>query len=166
MAADYARRGLAVSPDHLVLTASTSEAYSLLFKVLCDPGDEVLVPRPSYPLFEHLTRLDAVAAVPYDLEYHGAWTVDLDSVERAFSGRTRAVLIVSPNNPTGSFVKRPEMDRIATLGALHDAAIIVDEVFADYELVEGAAGQGARVLTRGDVLVFSLGGLSKSGCLR
>jgi alanine-synthesizing transaminase len=162
VAADYARRGLAVSPDHLALTASTSEAYSLLFKVLCDPGDEVLVPRPSYPLFEHLTRLDAVAAVPYDLEYHGAWAVDLDSVERAFSGRTRAVLIVSPNNPTGSFVKRPEMDRIAALGALHDAAIIVDEVFADYELVEGAAAQAAQVLTRGDVLVFGLGGLSKS----
>ena len=111
----------------------------------------MLVPRPSYPLFEHLTRLDAVAAVPYDLEYHGAWTVDLDSVERAFSGRTRAVLIVSPNNPTGSFVKQPELDRIAALGALHDAAIIVDEVFADYELVEGAAGHGAQVLTRGDV---------------
>ena len=162
VAADYARRGLAVRPDHLVLTASTSEAYSLLFKVLCDPGDEVLVPRPSYPLFEHLTRLDAVTAVPYDLDYHGAWTVDLDSVERAFSGRTRAVLVVSPNNPTGSFVKQPELDRIAALGALRDAAVIVDEVFADYELVEGAARQGAQVLTRGDVLVFSLGGLSKS----
>jgi hypothetical protein len=162
VAADYARRGLAVSPDHLALTASTSEAYSLLFRVLCDPGDEVLVPRPSYPLFEHLTRLDAVAAVPYDLEYHGAWTVDLDSVERAFSGRTRAVLIVSPNNPTGSFVKKRELDRIAAIGARHDAAIIVDEVFADYELVEGAAREGGQVLVRGDVLVFSLGGLSKS----
>jgi alanine-synthesizing transaminase len=162
VAADYARRGLAVSPDHLALTASTSEAYSLLFKVLCDPGDEVLVPRPSYPLFEHLTRLDAVAAVPYDLEYHGAWSIDLDSVERAFSGRTRAVLIVSPNNPTGSFVKQGELDRIAALGARHDAAIVADEVFADYELVDGAAGHAAQVLTRGDVLVFSLGGLSKS----
>jgi alanine-synthesizing transaminase len=162
VAADYARRGLAVSPGHLALTASTSEAYSLLFKVLCDPGDEVLVPRPSYPLFEHLTRLDAVAGVPYDLEYDGAWTVDLDSVERAFSGRTRAVLIVSPNNPTGSFVKQRELDRIAAIGARHDAAIIVDEVFADYELVEGAAREGAQVLVRGDVLVFSLGGLSKS----
>jgi hypothetical protein len=162
VAADYARRGLAVSPDRLALTASTSEAYSLLFKVLCDPGDEVLVPRPSYPLFEHLTRLDAVAAVPYDLEYHGAWTVDLDSVERAFSSRTRAVLIVSPNNPTGSFVKQEELDRIAALVARHDAAIIADEVFADYELVDGAAGQAAQALTRGDALVFSLGGLSKS----
>src|ERR1700674_1431105 len=162
VAADYARRGLAVSPDHLALTSSTSEAYSLLFKVLCDPGDEVLVPRPSYPLFEHLTRLDAVTAVPYDLDYHGAWTVDLDSVERAFSARTRAVLIPSPTNPTGSFVKQRELDRIAALGARHDAAIIADEVFAVYELVDGAAGQGAQVLTRGDVLVFSLGGLSKS----
>src|SRR5439155_7838064 len=110
VAREYARQGVAVSPDRIALTASTSEAYSLLFKLLSDPGDEVLVPRPSYPLFDHLTRLDAVAARPYDLEYHGRWTIDLASLERAMSDRTRAVLIVNPNNPTGSFVRQSELD--------------------------------------------------------
>src|ERR1019366_2983796 len=105
-AADYPRRGFDGAPERIVLTASTSEAYSLLFKLLCDPGDEVLVPRPSYPLFDHLTRLDAVAAASYELEYHGAWTIDFSSVERALTARTRAILIVSPNNPTGSFVSQ------------------------------------------------------------
>src|SRR5580765_194333 len=104
VASEFARRGLTVAPERIVLTASTSEAYSLVFKLLCDPGDEVLVPRPSYPLFEHLSRLDAVAAVPYDLEYDLSWTIDLASAERACSPRTRAILMVSPNNPTGSFV--------------------------------------------------------------
>ena len=92
-----------------MLTASTSEAYSLLFKVLCDAGDEVLVPRPSYPLFEHLARLDVVAAVPYDLEYQRRWILDIDSLERSLSPRTRAVLAVSPNNPTGSYLTRDEL---------------------------------------------------------
>jgi len=165
VAADYARRGFDVAPERIVLTASTSEAYSLLFKLLCDPGDEVLVPRPSYPLFEHLTRLDGVAAQPYNLEYHGAWSIDFEGVERALTPRTRAVLIVSPNNPTGSFVSEAELDRLARICAARDIAIIADEVFADYELVPGAAQAAGRVLDRGDALAFSFGGLSKSAGL-
>ena len=165
VAADYARRGLTVLPDRIVLTASTSEAYSLLFKVLCDAGDEVVVPRPSYPLFEHLTRLDQIVAKPYDLEYHGSWMVDVDSVARALGPATRALLIVTPNNPTGSFVKRDEFETIAALCAERDVAIVADEVFADYELTAGASAAAARTLTRGEGLVFSLGGLSKSAGL-
>jgi alanine-synthesizing transaminase len=165
VAADYARRGFDVAPERIVLTASTSEAYSLLFKLLCDPGDEVLVPRPSYPLFEHLTRLDGVAAQPYDLEYHGAWSIDFEGVERALTPRTRAVLIVSPNNPTGSFVSEAELDRLARICAARDIAIIADEVFADYELLPGAAHAAGRVLDRRDALAFSFGGLSKSAGL-
>ena len=161
VAADYARRGLRVAPERIVLTASTSEAYSLLFKVLCDPGDEVLTPRPSYPLFEHLTRLDAVVARTYDVDYHGAWSIDMPSVERAFTSRTRAVLLVSPNNPTGSFVSADELDRIASLCAARGAAVIADEVFADYDLASVAVPR-ASPLTRSAALVFSLGGLSKS----
>jgi aspartate/methionine/tyrosine aminotransferase len=162
VALDYHRRGRSVSPHAIALTSSTSEAYSLLFKLLCNPGDQVLVPRPSYPLFEHLTRLDAVAAVPYALEYHGRWSIDLDAVARAFTPATRAVLVVNPNNPTGSFVSVSELDQLAALARSHGAAIIADEVFADYELTPGAA-QGAGWLTdRADVLGFSLGGLSKS----
>jgi alanine-synthesizing transaminase len=162
---DYARRGLAVAAERIVLTASTSEAYSVLFKLLADAGDEVIVPRPSYPLFDHLTRLDLVAARPYDLEYHGSWSVDIGSVERALTPRTRALLIVSPNNPTGSFVTARELDRLAGLCAARRIAIIADEVFGDYELHAGADAGAGRALDRRDVLTFSLGGLSKSAGL-
>ncbi len=165
VAADYARRGVDVAAERIVLTASTSEAYSLLFKLLCDPGDEVLVPRPSYPLFDHLTRLDGVAAQPYDLEYHGAWSIDVASVERALTPRTRALLIVSPNNPTGSFVSQAELDRLAGICAAREVVLIADEVFADYELAPGAARAAGRVLDRRDGLAFSFGGLSKSAGL-
>ena len=159
---DYARHGLDVSPDRIVLTASTSDAYSLLFKLLANPGDEILVPRPSYPLFDHLTQLESVIPRPYDLDYHGAWAIDAASVGRAFSDRTRAVLVVSPNNPTGSFIKHDELDRLAGAAAPRDVAIIADEVFLDYELEPGAARAAGRVSGRRDVLSFSLGGLSKS----
>jgi len=162
VAADYRRRGVSVPPERIVLTASSSDAYSQLFKLLADPGDEVLVPRPSYPLFEHLATLDGVTTRPYDLEYHGRWSVDLDSVRRAFTARTRAVLAVSPNNPTGSFVTRTELDAMAAEAAPHGAAIVVDEVFADYPLDRQAAAGAARPLERTDALTFPLGGLSKS----
>lgn len=162
VAADYARRGVSVDPERITLTASTSEAYSLLFKVLCDAGDEVLVPTPSYPLFEHLTRLDVVGAVPYELEYQTAWRVDVGSLERALSERTRAVLAVSPNNPTGSFLHRDEFDAIAELCAARGLALIVDEVFADYVLDDHRAADRAVPLHDAQCLVFSLAGLSKS----
>ena len=162
VSADYARRGVDVPAERVVLTGSTSEAYSWLFKLLADPADEVLVPRPSYPLFDHLTRLEAVVVRPYDLEYHGAWSIDVASVEAALTPRTRALLVVNPNNPTGSFVTRAEMDRLAPICAGHGVAIIADEVFADYELTPGAAERAGRVLDRRDALVFALGGLSKS----
>ena len=161
VAREYARQGAAVPPDHIVLTASTSDAYSLLFKLLTDHGDEVLVPRPSYPLFEHLTGLDLLAARHYDLQYDGAWSIDVDSIERAAGPRTRALLIVAPNNPTGSFVGEDELSRIASVCAARHISIICDEVFADYHLETGASVRAARVLRRDDVLSFSLGGLSK-----
>ena len=99
VARDYARRGLSVAPERIALTASTSEAYGCLFKLLADAGDEVLVPRPSYPLFDHLARLDLVTARPYDLDPDGGWRIDFDSLENALTPRTRAILLVSPNNP-------------------------------------------------------------------
>jgi alanine-synthesizing transaminase len=161
VAADFARRGLAITDERIALTASTSEAYSLLFKLLCGPGDEILIPRPSYPLFDHLSRLDAVSAVPYDLDYHARWSVDVGSLERAFTSKTRAVLLVSPNNPTGQFVDASEIAAIATLCREHDAAVISDEVFADYELASAGAASGL-LLRRTDIVGFTLGGLSKS----
>jgi alanine-synthesizing transaminase len=165
IAQDYQRRGTSIPPERIALAASTSEAYSLLFKLLTDARDEVLVPRPSYPLFEHLTRLDEVTATPYDLEYHDGWTIDLESVERAVTPRTRALLIVNPNNPTGSFVKPAELDRLKSICANRGVALIADEVFSDYELQSGAKAIAGRVLDGSDTLVFSLGGLSKSAGL-
>lgn len=162
VADDYERRGIEIDPSRIALTTSTSEAYSLIFKILCDPGDEVLVPRPSYPLFEHLTRLDGVVATPYNLEYEGSWSIDMESVARGLSPRTRALLVVHPNNPTGTFVKLDELDRLATACARGGVALVADEVFADYVLKPGAADSAGRMLDRRDVLVFGLGGLSKS----
>jgi alanine-synthesizing transaminase len=161
VAREYERQGVAVAPDRIVLTSSSSEAYSLLFKLLTDAGDEVLVPRPSYPLFDHLTQLDLLRARPYALHYDGAWSIDVAGIERALNARTRALLVVSPNNPTGSFVTEDELDRIARICAARNIAVIVDEVFADYDLEGGASGRAGRVLRRDDVLAFSLGGLSK-----
>ena len=167
VARDFERRGMTIPADRIVLSSSTSEAYSLLFKVLTDARDEVLVPRPSYPLFDHLTRLDEVAAAPYDLEYHEGWTIDVASVERAVTSRTRALVLVNPNNPTGSFVKRDELDRLRGICASHDVALIADEVFGDYEIEPGAGAAGSVLdaFDSRDVLVFSLGGLSKSAGL-
>jgi alanine-synthesizing transaminase len=160
VADDAVRRGALVDPEHVVLSASSSESYGWLFKLLCDPGDAVLVPRPSYPLFEHLTRLDAVQAVPYDLEYYGGWRIDFAAIAAA-PAATRAVLVVSPNNPTGSFISAAELERLTATCRDRGWALIVDEVFADYPLdttspVTDIAAAAATVLT------FSLGGASKS----
>ena len=162
VAADYSRQGVAVPPERIVLDASTSDGYSLLFKLLADAGDEILVPRPSYPLFDHLTQLDLVVSRPYDLDLDASWSIDFDSLERAITPRTRAVLVVSPNNPTGSYLSAAELDRLAAICAPRGLAIVADEVFADYELEPGAVARAGRVEARGDVLSFALGGLSKS----
>jgi alanine-synthesizing transaminase len=166
VASDYARRGIAVDPSRVVITSSTSEAYSLLFKVLCDPGDEVLVPRPSYPLFAHLTRLDAVIAVPYALEYHGVWSLDRAGLERAVTDRARAVLVVAPNNPTGSMLRADDRRWLDERCAAWGLAVIADEVFADYALEPAAdAVRGWLSPAAGPeplALAFSLGGLSKT----
>jgi alanine-synthesizing transaminase len=162
VARDYRRQGVVVPPERIVLTASSSDAYSLLFKLLADADDNVLVPRPSYPLFDHLTRLDLVETRAYELDVHAGWQVDFASVERALTARTRAILVVSPNNPTGSFLSAAELDRLADICAPRGIALIADEVFADYELEPGAGKKMARPAACHDFLTFSLGGLSKS----
>ena len=163
VAADFRRRGIVLSADRVALTASTSEAYALLFKLLCNAGDEVLIPHPSYPLFEHLTRLESVQAIPYALEYHGSWRINIESVRRAMSNRTRAILIVSPNNPTGSILHGDDLAELAGIAAAAQAPLIGDEVFADYRL--DPAPHATHILADGGVLAFSLGGLSKSAGL-
>lgn len=159
VAADCARRSASVDPDQVVLSSSTSEAYSWLFKLLCDPGSGVLVPRPSYPLFDHLTRLEAVRMVPYDLDYHGRWEIDFSGVDAA-PPDTRALLVVSPNNPTGSYVSAAELERLVSACRNRGWALVVDEVFADYSLE--AESPVTDIAARADVLSFTLGGASKT----
>jgi aspartate/methionine/tyrosine aminotransferase len=158
VSADYARRGAGFGPERIVLTASTSEAYGFLFKLLCDAGDDVLVPRPSYPLFEYLAGLENVATCGYPLSYDGEWRVDLAALEAAVGPRTRAIVLVSPNNPTGSAIKEDEAHALDALAARRGLALIADEVFADYPW----AGVPRPGLAAREALAFSLGGLSKS----
>ena len=132
---DYYRDAHQVSqldPDMLVLTTSTSEAYSYIFRVLCNAGDEILAPKPSYPLFEFLADLADVKLVPYPLLYDHGWQIDFDGLRQALSQRSRAVILVHPNNPTGSFVAAAERSALNQLCREHDLALIVDEVFLDY----------------------------------
>lgn len=149
-----------VPAERVFLTSSTSEAYSWLFKLLADPGDEVIAPRPSYPLFEYLAALESVRIVQYPLAYHGAWAIDLEALERAITGHTRAIVLVNPNNPTGSYLKRGELERLIALCAQHSLALISDEVFSDYALTLPRDGIATLAQVEG-APVFCLNGLSK-----
>lgn len=157
--ADYARRGVGLDVGQVVLTASSSESYALLFKLLGDPGQSVLCPEPSYPLFEYLARLESLTPRSYRLRFDGSWHIDFPILDLADSA---AIIVVSPNNPTGSFVTRDDFDRLAQLAAKHDLALIVDEVFADFPLSPAAGSVTAVAGLPSPALVFSLGGLSKS----
>lgn len=158
VANEHAESGIVVPASRIAITASTSEAYAVLFKALCDPGDEILVPVPSYPLLSWLAAFEGVALRSYPLEYAGRWHVDLDMLARAIGPRTRAIVIVNPNNPTGSYIGAEELEAMLDLGI----PIISDEVFATYPLGARVPEDRVRsvlVATRG--LVFSLSGLSK-----
>jgi hypothetical protein len=159
----FAVRGTVVPPEHITLTASTSEAYSFLFRLLADPGDKILLPAPSYPLFSYLAGLNDVEPVYYQLDFDGAlWRIDFDSMERAAkAGGVKAVILVSPNNPTGSFILPDELLRLNALCARRGLAIISDEVFSDY-LFGDACGQYTSLASNPAVLSFALGGLSKA----
>lgn len=161
VAADLRAHGTEVSAEQVLLTASTSEAYSWLFTLLCDPGDAVLVPAPSYPLFDFLAKFAGVELIPYPVRYDGAHYIDLHDLKQRRTPRTRAVLVVSPNNPTGHYLKREELHALLDL----DLPIVSDEVFARYPLrddprrVTSVAGHEKRGL------VFALSGLSKLAAL-
>ena len=180
VAAYYAERGVEVDAGQIFLTASTSEAYSYVFRLLADAGDRVLVPRPSYPLFEYLARLGDVELTPYPLVFDHEWRMDLDALRATLPAsragdagaapRARAILVVHPNNPTGSFVRPSELAPLLELCRRDDLALIADEVFADYAFAAGreAASLGARVGTFAattEALSFTLSGLSKLSAL-
>ena len=159
---DFLRRGVDLPAERIVLTSSTSEAYSLLFKLLGDPGDAVLAPRPSYPLVEHLTDLDGILIEPYALEFHGRWSIDLEGIRHALEApghKIRAIVLISPNNPTGSVVTAAELEAVAGIAARHQLALIADEVFSDYPIQNSKVRS---VLSQSAALTFGLGGLSKS----
>ena len=152
-----------VDPERIVLTAGTSEAYSYVFRLLCEPGDEVLVPTPSYPLFEFLADLADVRLVPYPLLYDHGWQMDLSGLRAALGPRSRAVIVVHPNNPTGSYVKLHEAAELAAICCEREMAIVADEVFLDYSGGDGAAP--ASFAFDGAALTFTLSGLSKISAL-
>jgi len=160
VAGECARHGVVVDPGRIVLTASTSEAYALLFKLLADPGESVLIPSPSYPLFEHLAHVEGVQAVPYHLSPELGWRPDFHELAAAPPG-VRAVIVVHPNNPTGSLVDPDDAAELAELAAARGWAIIADEVFLDYPL-GGGLGAGRTFAATDRALTFTLGGLSKS----
>ena len=149
-------RELGCDAADIVITASTSEAYSYLFKLLCDPGDAVLTATPSYPLIEHLAALELIEMHSFPLELHQRWEIDIDRLRSSLTERTRAILVVNPNNPTGSYVSAPEQDQIARF----DTPVISDEVFHPFPF-----GESGPSFVRDDVLTFTLGGLSKSAGL-
>jgi hypothetical protein len=155
----YRERGADIRLDDIFLTASTSEAYGFLFKLLCDAGDEVLVPRPSYPLFDFLAALDEVKPVSYPLRFDGAWHVDFGALEAAITKKSRALVAVHPNNPTGSYVSREDRARLLDLPADRGLPLVVDEVFVDFPLTSNEGAETFAGSTRG--LVFVLSGLSK-----
>jgi alanine-synthesizing transaminase len=158
----YRDHGAAVDPEQIFLTTGTSEAYSFLFRLLCDPGDEVLIGQPGYPLFDFLARLDDVGLVPYEFFYDHGWHLDLEALRRRVTPHTRAIMVVNPNNPTGHFTPRGERAAIEALCREQALALIVDEVFLDYGLDHGGESFATGSHT---VPTFVLSGLSKVAAL-
>lgn len=156
-----------LNPERIVLTSSTSEGYSYVFRLLCNAGDELLVPKPSYPLFEFLADLQDVKLIPYPLIYDHGWQMDFHSLQKAITSRTRGVVVVHPNNPTGSFVHESEFDPLNKFCAQHGLALIVDEVFLDYPVDDYRLQDSTHASFAGnrDVLTFTLSGLSKISAL-
>jgi aspartate/methionine/tyrosine aminotransferase len=153
----YADLGITVAPASLVLTTSTSEAYSFVFRLLCNPGDEVLIPTPSYPLFDFLADIQDVKLVRYALFYDHGWHIDFHALEQLLTPRTRGIIVVHPNNPTGHFTKPDEMRRLSEICAARRMSIIADEVFLDFAFDRRRQSFAANQ----DALTFTMSGLSK-----
>ena len=154
----YVERGAIVSVNDIFLTTSTSEAYSFVFRMLCNPDDELLIPEPSYPLFDFLADIQDVRLVRYPLIYDHGWQIDFHALEQAITPRTRGVIVVHPNNPTGHFCKPDEMRSVNEICAAREIAIIADEVFLDFALKDR---HPATFAARSGALTFTMSGLSK-----
>ena len=156
----YSGKGISLDPSQVFLTASTSEAYLIVFKLLCNVGDNVLVPQPSYPLFDYLAQINDVELKPYSLRYDGEWRVDLESLKHAVTKSTRAIVLIHPHNPTGMFLKNDEFDAIQKLASQNNLALIVDEVFSEYAF-SGDPMRLNSAAAYSNVLSFTLNGISK-----
>jgi alanine-synthesizing transaminase len=157
--ADYYRaRGCAINVNDIFLTTSTSEAYSFLFRTLCNPGDELLIPQPGYPLFNFLADIQDVTTVRYPLVYDYGWQIDFHALQRAMTPRTRGIIVVNPNNPTGHFCKADDMDRLNQLCLERELALVADEVFLDFSIGEDLLPSFA---SNNKALTFTMSGLSK-----
>lgn len=154
----YASRGTPIELSDIFLTASTSEAYSFAFRTLCNPDDEILVPSPSYPLFDFLAEIQDVRLVRYPLFYDHGWQIDFHALEKSIGPRTRALIVVHPNNPTGHFTKPAEAQSLAEICAANDMALIADEVFLDFAIANELAESFAANVRS---LTFTISGLSK-----
>jgi alanine-synthesizing transaminase len=154
----YRSRNCAINANDIFLATSTSEAYSFLFRTLCNPGDEVLVPQPGYPLFNFLADIQDVATAPYPLIYDYGWQIDFHALQRAITPRTRAIVVVNPNNPTGHFCKPDDMHRLNQICLEGRFALIADEVFLDFSLGKGVVQSFA---ANNEALTFTMTGLSK-----
>ena len=157
----YSEKGIALNANQLFLTSSTSEAYSFLFRLLLNPNERLLIPQPSYPLFEYLTALNDVTADPYPLVYRKKWEIDLAKFAERIRPETRAIVVVHPNNPTGSFVKKKERAFLTKLSKEKGLSLIADEVFLDYAYLEEETRAVSFAQER-SVLTFTLGGISKT----
>jgi alanine-synthesizing transaminase len=156
-----------VDPERLILTTGTSEAYSFLFRLLCEPGNEVLIARPSYPLFEFLAEIQDVRLRPFQIIYDHGWQIDFHGLRKEIGPRTRAIVLVHPNNPTGHFIADREAEQMNAICAQHELALIADEVFLDYRLNAGTTPRKIHGTFASNVaaLTFVLSGLSKISAL-
>ena len=161
IAQNYRVKNITVDPSDIFLTASTSEAYSLIIKVLCNGGEHILVPQPSYPLFEYLAQINDAGLQHYHLFYDHGWNIDIDSIREAITPSTRAITIVNPHNPTGMFIKKAEYQQIQELARQHQLSLIVDEVFIDYAFKDDENRYGSTPRET-DILTFTLNGISKT----
>ena len=161
----YEERGTPIPADRVFLTASTSEAYTYCFRLLCEPGDEILVPKPSYPLFDYLADLTDVKLVPYQLIYDNGWQIDLGALRGLISARTKAILTVAPNNPTGQLLTTKERDALIRLALMNGLALICDEVFLDYVWEGGKRPLAQTIDSRCLCLTLAISGLSKISAL-
>ena len=157
----YLKKGIKLDPEQIFLVASTSEAYSSIFRLLINPGERVLIPQPSYPLFNFLADINDTALDPYALSYDQKWQINIGALVQAYRPETKAITLVHPNNPTGSFVKQKEFFEIEKIAQNHSLALICDEVFSDYAFCEDQDRFGSLAQRQG-VLTFTLGGISKT----